>query len=45
MKMKTILVSLFLLSFGFLVGCENTAAGFDKDMQNNTKKIDKAINS
>lgn len=28
-----------------LLGCQNTVAGFGKDMQNNGKEIQKSINS
>jgi predicted small secreted protein len=41
---KTLCVSLVLLSFGFLAGCEHTAAGFGQDMQTNGKKLEKSMN-
>ncbi len=44
LTIKTLLVSLVLVSFGFLAGCEHTAAGFGKDMQDNGKKLEKSMN-
>lgn len=45
MKTNIILFVLSLVSFLFLTGCENTASGFGKDMEQNGQAIQKAINS
>lgn len=44
MKIKMLgLLMLSLLSASLLSGCQNTAAGFGKDMQHNGKEIQKSV--
>lgn len=43
--MKTIVYILSLLSIATLLGCQNTVAGFGKDMQNTGQEIQKSANS
>jgi predicted small secreted protein len=43
--MKEICVSILLIGFALLTGCENTLAGFGSDMQQNGKKIENSAKS
>ncbi|MFZ2316130.1 MAG: entericidin A/B family lipoprotein [Gammaproteobacteria bacterium] len=44
MKIQAILLSLVVASIALLTGCQNTAAGFGKDMQNTGQAIEKSVN-
>lgn len=43
MKTHVLLFSLIAISISLLTGCQNTAAGFGKDMQNTGEAIQQSV--